>query len=334
LGTANLWLDEIHTIIRISRPFSVMLGDIEQTPFPPLYYIMLKLWTELFGTGAIALRLPSAIFSSLTILFIFKLSEEMYSKRVAFFSAILLSVSPYSINYAQDSKMYSLLWLFCVLSFLYLYRFANRYRIKDLILYAVFTVCALYTNYAGLLFVFIHNLFFFFAGGKKKIRLWLIAQAALFLAYLPWLNRLIYHAGHTREYLSWVDKVNESQTGIMTTLAWITGSMFGTKRWITQPDMYLYIILAVCSVIAWKNIRNKEGIFNFKKETGMLLAWTAIPLIALYLANLHIPRTSNVIRYIGFIHIPLIILISKGIDALDHKTGNYNLKPPLPVLPL
>ena len=103
-----------------------VIKNLSVSHFPPLYYILMHLWVNIFGVSEISLRFPSLIFSVLSIFFIFKLTKALYDEEVGLISALLLSVSPYSINYAHDAKMYSMLWFLGILSFYYFYKFTNR----------------------------------------------------------------------------------------------------------------------------------------------------------------------------------------------------------------
>jgi uncharacterized membrane protein len=327
LDRINLWMDELFTAARAGIPFIEMLRDAKGINFPPLYFIIMNLWAKLFGTSPLSLRLPSLIFSALSILLIFRLAREMYNDRVAFFSAALLAISPYSINYGQEAKMYSMLWLLSILSFFYFYKFIKSGRRGDLYAYAFFTAVSLYTMYLGFFFIAIHNLYFFFQRGKKKTVAWLIAQAAILLLYLPWLPRLLYHLSHWKDRMGWIpNEMGSYPGGAMDAFSWISGTAFGPNPRINRIDLYIYLFFAASGLIIWKNIRSGKGIFELKKEGWLLLSWLGIPLFIVRLMDVWVPHISHVNKYVGLIHIPLIILLAKGIDSYDQVLGKIKLR--------
>ena len=48
---ASLWMDEGLSIGIASQPFFDIPGVLRQDGSPPLYYLMLHVWMEVFGTG-------------------------------------------------------------------------------------------------------------------------------------------------------------------------------------------------------------------------------------------------------------------------------------------
>src|SRR3989344_4750352 len=106
----SLWLDEAisalavknNTFLELITKFS--LGDTH----PPLYYLILKAWTSIFGFTEVALRAPSVIFSVLTVYFTYKLGEFFGGKKMAILSSVLLAFAPLHVYYSQEARMYAL----------------------------------------------------------------------------------------------------------------------------------------------------------------------------------------------------------------------------------
>lgn len=142
----SLWLDEAisyfavknFNFFEIITKFS--LGDVH----PPLYYLVLKFWTVLFGYSEIALRFPSVIFGVLTVWFVYKLGGKK--------AAIFMAVNPLAIYYSQEARMYSLA-TFAITAAVYFFLKKKRF------LFPLFLLVALYTDYIPWLVIplfFIH----------------------------------------------------------------------------------------------------------------------------------------------------------------------------------
>lgn len=106
----SLWLDEAINVLA-AKNYSLlnMLTVYAQADFhPPGYFIILWLWTKVFGYSEIVVRLPSVIFGLLTIWFVFLIGQKIYSKSLGLIAALILAVNPLHIYYSQEARMYAL----------------------------------------------------------------------------------------------------------------------------------------------------------------------------------------------------------------------------------
>ncbi|MBI4099941.1 glycosyltransferase family 39 protein [Candidatus Microgenomates bacterium] len=109
----SLWLDEAISYFAVKNydwwgiltKFSP--GDVH----PPLYYLVLKLWTDLFGYSEISLRAPSVIAGILTVLLVVKIGEKLFNRPVGLLAGLFLAVNPLAVYYSQEARMYSLVTL-------------------------------------------------------------------------------------------------------------------------------------------------------------------------------------------------------------------------------
>jgi len=85
---------------------AVLLSDTS----PPLYYLLLNLWTRAFGTSDAALRLFSVWWAMLSLPLLWALGRELGRPRAAWTACLLFSFSPVAIYYSVEGRMYSLVW--------------------------------------------------------------------------------------------------------------------------------------------------------------------------------------------------------------------------------
>jgi Dolichyl-phosphate-mannose-protein mannosyltransferase len=90
---------------------AVLLSDTS----PPLYYLLLYGWTLVFGTGDVALRLFSTVWSLACLPLLAGVARRTGGSRAVFPSCILFALSPLGVYFSAEGRMYSLLW-FCVLA--------------------------------------------------------------------------------------------------------------------------------------------------------------------------------------------------------------------------
>src|SRR6266545_7176374 len=62
-----LWLDEALTVNIAKLRLGDMLTALRHDGHPPLYYVLLHFWMQAFGSGDVAVRLLSSIFSVATL---------------------------------------------------------------------------------------------------------------------------------------------------------------------------------------------------------------------------------------------------------------------------
>jgi len=136
----SLWLDEAITALAVkNNSFGEILTKFSPGDFhPPLYYLLLKFWTILFGYSEIALRFPSVIFGVLTIYFLYKIGGKK--------AAVLMAVNPLVIYYSQEARMYSLAMLLITASVWFFVKKSKK-------LFVLFFLAALYTDYVPWLMI-------------------------------------------------------------------------------------------------------------------------------------------------------------------------------------
>lgn len=111
----ELWLDEAQSVAIARLPLPELFAALEEDGSPPLYYLVLHVWTALFGTSATAVRTLSAVASVLTLPVAWHVARRLAGRRTAVALVVLLATSPFLIRYASETRMYALLVLLTVL---------------------------------------------------------------------------------------------------------------------------------------------------------------------------------------------------------------------------
>ena len=69
LTSKSIWYDEAKSIQFAENPLWKIISKPKSTP--PLYFIILKFWIDVFGDSEFAVRFPSIIFGSASLLLIY-----------------------------------------------------------------------------------------------------------------------------------------------------------------------------------------------------------------------------------------------------------------------
>ncbi|MFA6475227.1 MAG: glycosyltransferase family 39 protein [Patescibacteria group bacterium] len=147
LGARDFWYDEAFTGITVRQAWGEMLHIIVQDVHPPLYYCLLKIWTELVGSGSVGLRSFSVLFGVATIILVY-LAVKHWSQSglTATVATIIIASDRFFINYSQEARMYALLGFLLLLA-LYLLTLKKRFWL------GVVLLAILLTHYIGIIFV-------------------------------------------------------------------------------------------------------------------------------------------------------------------------------------
>lgn len=108
LGSSPFWSDEISTVFYLTNkdPHSI-LWDANI----PTYLGFLRTWISFVPLNEFTLRLPSALFSILSLLLFAKLLIRSLPNVQAFCALLLFAVNPLSVWYAGEARAYALLEL-------------------------------------------------------------------------------------------------------------------------------------------------------------------------------------------------------------------------------
>jgi mannosyltransferase len=214
LSERSLWFDEAFTWRLIQFPIFEMAERVGRDNHPPLYFILLKGWAQLFGDSAMTLRSFSTVVGVATIfatyLFTaeafgpFSFSQNEFGQRrrtsIPLFAALLTALSVFQIRYSWEIRMYSLAALLAVLSG---WALARALRPGANLgwwgLFGFLSILLVYTHYFGffsLVAGFVYVLVYTLARGKWNLRslfrqqvFWYgtITIGAVIIAWLPWL---------------------------------------------------------------------------------------------------------------------------------------------------
>ena len=111
LGGQSLWADEGNSAVMATRSFAEITTNAANDIHPPLYYWLLRLWTQFAGVSEVGLRSLSALLGVLLVFATIGLGLRMGGVGIGLLAGLLAAVSPFQVYYSQEARMYMLLAL-------------------------------------------------------------------------------------------------------------------------------------------------------------------------------------------------------------------------------
>ena len=157
----SLWLDEVASyqfaVTKYDSALELVLTEPVSDPHPPLYYLLLRWWTEVFGTTELGMRSMSFAFGLVTILVTYLLAVKLFDRRLpGLVASALVAGSTMHIYFAQEARMYTLLTMLTALSFYWFVDvvFADEPSRASVSRYVVATVLLGYTHTFAVFLIF------------------------------------------------------------------------------------------------------------------------------------------------------------------------------------
>jgi 4-amino-4-deoxy-L-arabinose transferase-like glycosyltransferase len=283
--------------------------------FPPLYHLLLHSWLSAFP-GDIAARVLSVIIGVLSVAIVWAAARRIGGERVAFWSALIVAVSPFHIWHSQESRAYILYYLFAALA---LYWFFVALQTNSRVAWACYAASAwaglLTQYYFGLLIL--SNLCVLVLEWRRltAARTAVVAHAALAVASIPtaW---LLLGDFSLEGAVSFPNKADLAAGGY-TLFTFLGGYALGpstrelhgmSARWaITHFLPWLIVGAAAAGVLLVHGVRA----LSVGRWAQRLLVLTFLPVFGATAAAAALGITFQV-RHVIWASIPLMILLGAG----------------------
>lgn len=154
LGGPSLWYDETWSVDIARQPFGVFWHIITtHDPNMGLYYVLLRLWVQLFGWIGVPVtefwaRFPSVVFSSFAGIVLFLLAKRFIGRLSGAIATFLFIVNVEILAYVQQVRSYGLLIFLLIISWYALVVLLSSPSVKKRwwVLYVLSTALAIYAQ--------------------------------------------------------------------------------------------------------------------------------------------------------------------------------------------
>ena len=312
----SLWLDEAIGAVAVrDLSYSGLINSfLRSDNHPPLYYLMLKAWSGLFGYSELSLRMPSVIFGVSTVYFVYLIGKRISAKRsVAVLAALLLATSPFHIYYSQEARMYALTGLFASMAvYTFLFLMEKKAGASYWILFSFSITILLFSDYVP---VFLIPVFWLVGFVKKMGSKWwgkfVMAHIPLLAIGMVWLPTFLIQVGKGGWLLEKLPAWRGVAGGATIKQAALVWVKFVLGRISFSDKLFYYSLIVIASfpfaialAVALKR----------RKDVSTVWLWLVLPLTLGFIASFWFP----VFIYFRFLYVvpAFYLLVSWGVNHL------------------
>ena len=312
-----LWYDEACSWATTSDKFGIMHNllnvDLQHTP---LYFVLLKIWSNIFGQGETALRSLSLIFGILTVVLAYIVGKKIAKN--GFWCALICAVSPLLVLFSVEVRMYSLAVFLVLLSINYLVDFEQKNDKKSLLKLIGVNILIPYTFVGGILYnlsLILCYSIYLYKNNREKFTKYLRFEVVEWLFLIPYFILISYYAKMRSVFVishegvlrfSHIVDVIRNFFGavIDSNIYWVSNGSYSINIW------FALLVIIPCIYFISGFIR------TLKSEDKFIKVLSSVVLLNFILAVVLSALKVNVftVRYVLYLLPPVIILALSGME--------------------
>lgn len=350
----SLWLDEA-TTARVVQQYSYLEIITKFSPndfHPPLYYLFMKFWTNLFGYSEIALRVPSIFFSLAAGYFVYLIGGV--------WASIFFLFNPLVVYYSQEARMYMMATMFLTGSLYYFLKILNlKSQIsnpnpKSEIFFGMFTGLSFLTFYGSVFLIAAFTIYLLYKKQYKNLLICLFVMLGFFLLVFPLLYKQFINAKISMVMVTnWslvLGKANLKNL-LLIPIKFSIGRIDFYPKWVYYSIAGIwvsFIITQMLNLIFQIQFSNRKTIYLyfylliFPIFLGFVTSFFTpllqyfrfiylIPVFAILLSNSKLARFKKLILTLGFLTFSLVYLLLPQFHREDWKSLAKSLPKNIPI---
>ncbi|HEV7862566.1 MAG TPA: glycosyltransferase family 39 protein, partial [Acidimicrobiia bacterium] len=293
-------------------PLSDLIDALRHDGSPPLYYVLLHGWTDIFGTGTVAVRAFSGLCSVACLPLAWRIGGRLGGRTAATAAVVVLATSPFAVHYATEARMYSLAMLLVLAGGLALANLLERPTLLRAAGVALLSGALLLTHYYAFYTVAAVGavlLWHAWRGENRVAARWALGSvAAGGLLFLPWVPVFLYQSAHTGA--PW----GASGRGLRTVIDTL-GVLVSAYRDAGPVPLLLAVGLIVLAVFGRAIGRRRFEIDLIGREPARTLAVMTFGSLLLAVIVSRLTGQAYTPRYASVVFPGVILLIGLGIAS-------------------
>ncbi len=307
LNLDPIWADELASVTFMGAfdppysPTQVIDSVQEYSPDQaPLYFILGAYWAQVVGWSQYALRSLSLLWAVIFVAGLFRFAHDVFGRRAALFSALLIATNSFVVLYFHDIRMYTMLTAIGILHTWLYWRLAHNHHVTRAywLLFVGLTALLFYThNFSIILFAGLGSYHVLFV---RKSRRW-------FQIVLGWCLGALIFAPYTFYVIAGLvfnQDLTVNPLGTLEVLELFVYLLFNGASFLWLP------ILSIFAIALWQK----------RDSSAPRLVFIAMIMVGLILAlNWRFGIiTITRLRYFLVVWFLFAILIAVGLTSIRH----------------
>ncbi len=297
LGVNELAHDEPFTVYWSQQPLGAFWEMLRTENNPPLYFLLIKAWSAVVPFEAAWLRVPSAIFSSLTVWPLFLLARRLGGTRTAITAALLFTLNNYHYGYAHEVRAYSLFALLATTGLWLLWRAQEKPNngVRAMLGLSALNTVMVYTHFFGWLAIGLQAICVLLLPELRPLRRnFLIGVGVTLLWFSPYLVIFLSRMGTSVSQGTWLEAPVPEE---LYNMIW---------RWSNMP----VLAVAFLTIIAVALVRSRGA----GSPMRLALIWCVIPLLGMFAISFMVPMFLD--RYLVYAAPGFALLVAVSVHSI------------------
>lgn len=300
INYAEISLDEPFSIMVALMPLTDIPAFLSQYNNPPLFEFILHPVVTLFGPLTPAVRVPSFVFTCITVVFVYLIGTRFFSRKTGVFASLFFTFSTFHTYFSHEAGSYALFNLLtCISVFLFLcIKDKERFSYHHILL-AIFNVSLAYAHYFGFAIWLLELswLFVFRWRNSKigfKVVIVFVASAVLYIPQV--LVVLSSITSNTETYTNQTPSIDNLYYNLMKML---------------NAPVTTVMVLAILAAALIKLVVNRKTVV-INENKSFVIHWFVTAYFGLFILSLFIPVFLD--RYLIFVSVALYLCLAISID--------------------
>ncbi|MCC7502034.1 MAG: glycosyltransferase family 39 protein [Flavobacteriales bacterium] len=298
LGVNELTIDEPFTVHWSQQSLSDLWAMFRTENNPPLYFLLIKAWSACVPFEPAWLRVPSAVFSALTVWPLYLLANRLSGRSVALTAALIFTFTNYHYGFAHEVRAYALFTLLATTGMWLLVRGKDKPNngLRAMLGLSALNVVLVYTHFFGWLAIGLQFLCVLVLPDLRHLRRNFSIGLGMTAAwYLPYATIFLGRLGSSVAHGTWVEPPVPEE---LYNMLW---------RWSNAPVVVIAFLLLIM-IGAWRSKLTGPGI-------RLASLWVVVPLLGMFAVSFQVPMFLD--RYLVYVAPGFAMLVAVCIGSVS-----------------